>query len=55
MIQVATRPLTRISLKSSIVMCLRDNRHLDYSDSIGVVQAGINDGCNDQFFFFFFG
>ena len=53
MIQVATKPLTRISLKSLIVMCLRDNRHLDYWDSIGVVQAGINDGCNGQFFFFF--
>ena len=26
-------------------MCLRDNRHLDYRDSIiGAVQAGLNDG-----------
>ena len=30
---------------TSIVMCLRDNRHLDYQDSIiGAVQAGLNDG-----------
>ena len=30
MIQVAAKPLTRIGLNTSIVMCLRDNRHLDY-------------------------
>ena len=34
MIQVAAKPLTRIDLNTSIVMCLRDNRHLDYWDSI---------------------
>ena len=37
--------MTRLGLNTSIVMCLRDNRHLDYRDSIiGAVQAGLNDG-----------
>ena len=45
MIQVTAKPLKRIGLNTSIVMCLRDNRHLDYRDSIiGVVQAGLNYG-----------
>ncbi|WJZ90314.1 hypothetical protein VitviT2T_009466 [Vitis vinifera] len=45
MIQVAAKPLTRLGLNTSIVMCLRDNRHLEYRDSIiGAVQAGLNDG-----------
>ena len=45
MIQVAAKPLTRLGLNTSIVMCLRDNKHLDYRDSIiGAVQAGLNDG-----------
>ena len=45
MIQVTTMPLARLGLNTSIVMCLRDNRHLDYRDSIiGAVQAGLNDG-----------
>ncbi|WKA03382.1 hypothetical protein VitviT2T_021494 [Vitis vinifera] len=45
MIQVAVKPLTRLGLNTSIVMYLRDNRHLDYRDSIiGAVQAGLNDG-----------
>ena len=45
MIQVAAKPLTRLGLNIAIVMCLRDNRHLDYRDSIiGAVQAGLNDG-----------
>ena len=30
MIQVAAKPLTRVGLNTSIVMCLRDDRHLDY-------------------------
>ena len=45
MIQVLAKPLTRLGLNTSIVMCLRDNRHLDYRDSIiGAIQAGLNDG-----------
>ena len=45
MIQVAAKPLTKIGLNTSIVMCLRDNRHLDYRDSIiRAVQAGLNYG-----------
>ena len=45
MIQVAAKPLIRIGLNISIVICLRDNKHLDYRDSIiGAVQAGLNDG-----------
>ena len=44
MIQVSAKPLTRLGLSTSIVMCLRDNRHLDYRDSIiGELQAGLND------------
>ena len=44
MIQVAAKPLTRLDLNTSIVMCLRDNRHLDYRDSIiGAIQVGLND------------
>ena len=44
MIQVAVKPLTRLGLNTYIVMCLRDNRHLEYRDSIiGAVQAGLND------------
>ena len=44
MIQVAAKHLIRLGLNTSIVMCLRDNRHLDYRDSIiGAVQAGLND------------
>ena len=43
--QVAAKPLTRLGLNTFIVMCLRDNKHLDYQDSIiGAVQAGLNDG-----------
>ena len=39
MIQVAAKPLTRLGLNTAIVMCLRDNRHLEYRDSIiGAVQ-----------------
>ena len=30
MIQVTAKPLTRLGLNTSIVVCLRDNRHLDY-------------------------
>ena len=45
MIQVAIKPLERIGLNTSIVMCLRDNRNLDYRGSIiRIVQAGLNDG-----------
>ena len=44
MIQVATKPWTRLGLNTSIIICLRDNKHLDYRDSIiGAVQAGLND------------
>ena len=44
MIQVVAKPLTRLGLNTYIVMCLRDNRHLEYRDSIiGAVQAGLND------------
>ena len=32
MIQVAAKPLTRLGLNTSIVMCLKDNRHLNYGD-----------------------
>ena len=40
MIQVVAKPLTRIGLNTLIVLCLRDNRHLDYRDSIiGAVQT----------------
>ena len=42
MIQVAAKPLTRLGLNTAIVMCLRNNRHLEYRDSIiGAVQAGL--------------
>ena len=45
MIQVAAKPLTRLGLNTSIVMCFRNNRHLDYRDSIiEAVQVGLNDG-----------
>ena len=41
MIQVAAKPLKKVGLNTLIVMCLRDNRHLEYRDSIiGAVQAG---------------
>ena len=44
MIQVAAKPLTRICLNTSIVMYLRDNKHLNYQDSIfGAVEARLND------------
>ena len=44
MIQVVAKPLTIIGLNTFIVMCLRDNKHLDYRDSIiGAVQAKLND------------
>ena len=42
MIQVETKLLTRIGLNTSIVMCLRDNRHLDYQDSIIVAIKAIS-------------
>ena len=45
MTQVVVKPLTRIGLNTSIVMCLGDNRHLDYQDSIiWAIQARLNDG-----------
>ena len=45
MMQVAAKPLTKLGLNTFIVMCLRDNKHLDYQDSIiGAVQARLNDG-----------
>ena len=35
--------MVRIRLNTFIVMCLRDDRHLDYRDSIiGAVQARLN-------------
>ena len=44
MIQVAAKPLIKIGLNTLIVICLRDNRHLDYWDSIiRAVQIGSND------------
>ena len=45
MVQVAAKPLTIIGSNTSIVMCLRDNRHVDYWDSIiRAIQVGLNDG-----------
>ena len=42
---IQAKPLARIGFNTSIVMCLRDDRHLDYRDSIiGAVQVGLNDG-----------
>ena len=45
MIQVVAKPFTRIGSNTSIVICIRDNRHFNYQDSIiGAVQAKLNDG-----------
>ena len=46
MVQEAEKPLFRIDLNNSIVMCLRDSRHVDYKDSsfFEAVQVGLNDG-----------
>ena len=34
MVQVAAKPLVTTGLNTSIVMCIRGNRHLDYENSI---------------------
>ena len=34
MVQVAAKPLVTIGLNTSIVMYIRDNKHLDYENSI---------------------
>ncbi|KAI5327771.1 hypothetical protein L3X38_027167 [Prunus dulcis] len=43
--QVAVKPLTRLGLKASILLCLRDARFTEFSDStLGVIESSLCNG-----------
>ncbi|KAL4195174.1 hypothetical protein AMTRI_Chr05g72100 [Amborella trichopoda] len=45
LIQVAVKPLTRLGLNNSILVCLRDTRHNKFSDSLlGMVETSLCSG-----------
>ena len=49
MVQIGVKPLTREGLNTSILICLRDCRHLDFTDSLlGTVETSL---CNGPIYF----
>ena len=45
LVQIAVKPLTRIGLNTSLLLCLRDKRHNKYSDSmLGCVKSSLCEG-----------
>ena len=45
MVQVAVRPLTREALNTSVLLCLRDDRHLRFNDSLlGMMETSLHNG-----------
>ncbi|MEX5618478.1 hypothetical protein ABFV55_27780, partial [Pseudomonas syringae] len=45
LLQVAVRPLTRRGLNTSILICVRDQRHKSFNDStLGMVQSSLSEG-----------
>ena len=45
LVQVAVKPLTRKGINASVLMCLRDARFKNFSDSIlGMITASLYDG-----------
>ena len=45
LIQIAVKPLTRKGLNTSILACLRDQRHNDFEDSLlGIVETSLTNG-----------
>jgi hypothetical protein len=45
LVQVATKPLTRKGLNASILLCLRDARFIDFSDSLlGLIKSSLYNG-----------
>ncbi|CAL8992099.1 unnamed protein product [Prunus brigantina] len=45
LVQVAVKPLTRLGLKASILLCLRDARFTEFSDStLGVIESSLCNG-----------
>ena len=45
LVQVAIKPLTREALNTSILLCLRDDRHLRFNDSLlGMMETSLHNG-----------
>ena len=45
LIQVAIKPLTREALNTSVLLCLRDHRHLRFNDSLlGMMETSLHNG-----------
>ena len=45
LVQVAIKPLTREGLNNSVLTCIRDKRHLKFSDSLlGCIESTLNEG-----------
>ena len=45
MVQVAVKPLTREALNTSVLLCLRDDRHLRFNDSLlGMMETSLHNG-----------
>ncbi|KAI5339378.1 hypothetical protein L3X38_018650 [Prunus dulcis] len=45
LVQVAVKPLTRLGLKASILLCLRDARFTEFSDStLGIIESSLCNG-----------
>ena len=45
LVQVAVKPLTREALNTSVLLCLRDDRHLRFNDSLlGMMETSLHNG-----------
>ena len=45
LVQIAIKPLTREGLNNSVLTCIRDNRHLSFTDSLlGCVESTLSEG-----------
>ena len=45
LVQVAVKPLTREALNTSVLLCLRDDRHLGFNDSLlGIMETSLHKG-----------
>jgi hypothetical protein len=45
LVQVAVKPLTRQGLNNSVLLCLRDGRHLNFRDSLlGSIESSLYEG-----------
>ena len=47
LVQITVKPLTREGLNTSVLLCLRDKRQLQYKDSLlGTVEISLSNGAN---------